>query len=243
MHPLSNDGALGDPPVESLATGSGAHSIQADQSNKFVFVPHIALIGEPPFEYIQERKGANAISQFQFNENTGRLTPNSPREVELRALTGPRHFCFHPTRNTLYTSDEQGSSVTAYRFHAYSGRLSAFQTISTVPEGYTGLNSCSQIQITSSGKFLYVPNRGHDGIAGFSVDDAGRLTAIGHEPMEPTAIAFSLDPESNFLFAAGTNSDSLKSYRIDGATGQLSLLETYSVGRRPRWVQFAKVGE
>ena len=47
-----------------------------------------------------------------------------------------------------------------------------FQTVPTLPEGYTERNSCSQIQITPSGKFLYAPNRGHNSIAGFAVDGA-----------------------------------------------------------------------
>jgi 6-phosphogluconolactonase (cycloisomerase 2 family) len=45
--------------------------------------------------------------------------------------------------------------------------------------------------------------------------------------------AFGLDSTGTFLFSAGTASGRLASYRIDGATGALSPLETYAVGRRP----------
>ena len=237
VHPLGNNGEVGGPPIESLETGAGAQAIQTDPSNKFAFVPHIALLSD-------ETLGANSISQFKFDEITGHLTPNSPPQVEPEERLGPRHFCFHPTKDIVYTSNEQGSSVTAYRFDTSAGTLSAFQTISSVPNGYTGENSCSQIQFTASGKFLYVPNRGHDSIAGFSVDaSTGRLTAIGQVLTEHHANCFSLDPEGKFVFAPGLDTNRLASYRIDGDKGQLTPLETYSVGRRPRWVLITKFGD
>jgi 6-phosphogluconolactonase len=182
-----------------LETAIGAHAIQTDPSNTFAFVPHI-----------DNRGGPNAIFQFKFDPNTGHLTPNSPPRVGQPTGTGPRHFCFHPSKDLLYFSNEQGSSVTGYNFDPANGTLSAFQTISTLPTGYEQSNTCSQIQISPSGKFLYAPNRGHNSIAGFSVDaSSGRLTAIGHVSTEERPSAFSLDPEGHFLFAAGSETDVL----------------------------------
>jgi 6-phosphogluconolactonase len=230
VHPLGADGAVGGPPIEWLETATGAHAMQTDPSNKFAFVPHIA------------GNGPNAIFQFRFDENTGHLTPNSPFKVEPESHLGPRHFCFHPTQNILYFSNEQGCSVTGYRLDTSAGTLSAFQTITTLPAGYAERNTCSQIQITPSGKFLYAPNRGHNSIAGFSVDVSGRLTAIGHVATEAVPSAFSLDPEGRFLFAAGSTSNRLASYRVNRETGALTPLETYAVGKRPMWVLMTRLG-
>jgi hypothetical protein len=36
-----------------------------------------------------------------------------------------------------------------------------------------------------------------------------------------------------YLFAAGTTSGRLASYRVDGETGALTPLDIYTVGRRP----------
>lgn len=231
VHPLGDDGAVGGPPIEWLETATGAHAMQTDPSNRFAFVPHIA------------GNGPNAIFQFMFDENTGHITPNSPLRVEPKEHWGPRHFCFHPTQDILYFSNEQGCSVTAYRLNTSKGTLSAIQTITTLPAGYTERNTCSQIQISSSGKFLYAPNRGHNSIAGFSVDQStGRLTAIGQVSTEPVPSSFSLDPEGKFLFAAGSESGRLASYRINGDTGELTPLETYAVGKRPMWVLITSLG-
>ena len=244
VHPIGDDGAVGDPPIEWLATDTGAHAIQTDPSNKFAFVPHIARISDNVLEPAKEVYGPNAIFQFRFDENTGRLTPNSPLRVKPEELLGPRHYCYHPTLDIVYFPNEQGCSVTGYRLDPSTGTLMAFQTISTVPEDYTGRNTCSQINISSTGKFLYVPNRGHNSIAGFSVDaSTGRLTAIGRVSTEAVPSALSLDPEDNFLFAVGSASGRLASYRINGDTGELTPLETYHVGQRPMWVLVTSLGD
>ncbi len=164
---------------------------------------------------------------------TGRLTPNSPFRVEPAERLGPRHYCFHPTQDLVYFSNEQGCSVTGYRLDRATGTLSAVQTVTTLPDGYTARNTCSQIHLTSSGQFLYVANRGHNSIAGFAVDAAtGRLSAIGHVPTEPVPSAFSLDPSGHFVFAAGSASGRLASYRVNGETGALTPLTTYAVGQQ-----------
>jgi 6-phosphogluconolactonase len=231
VHPLGEDGSVGDPPIEWLETATGAHAMQTDPSNRFAFVPHIA------------GNGPNAIFQFRFDEHTGHLTPNSPLRVEPEVPLGPRHYCFHPTQNLLYFSNEQGCSVTGYRLDTSAGTLLAFQTITTLPAGYSARNTCSQIQITPTGKFLYAPNRGHNSIAGFSVDgSSGRLTAIGHVATEAVPSAFSLDPEGNFLFVAGSESNRLAAYRVNRETGELTPLETYAVGKRPMWVLMTRLG-
>jgi 6-phosphogluconolactonase len=244
VHPIGSDGAVGSPPIEWLETATGAHAMQTDLSNQFAFVPHIASLNDNVLEPPKGIDGPNVIYQFRFDEHTGHLTPNAPLRVEPETRLGPRHFCFHPTQAVVYFSDEQGGSVTGYRLDASTGTLSAFQTITTLPEGYTGRNTCSQIQLSPSGNFLYVPNRGHNSIAGFSVDAAsGRLTAIGHVSTEAVPSAFSLDPEGHFVFAAGTASGRLASYRIHQETGGLTPLETYAVGNRPAWVLITRVGD
>ena len=243
VHSIRNDGSLNDPPIEWLETASAAHAIQTDRSNKFAFVPHIARLNDSVMQPPGDALGPNAIFQFRFDENTGRLIPNSPLKVEPEEFLGPRHFCFHPNLDVVYFTDEQGCSVTAYHLDSSTGTLSAIQTITTLPEGYSGRNTCSQIQISPSGKFLYAPNRGHNSIAGFSVDaSSGRLTAIGQASTEAVPSAFSLDPEGNFLFAAGSESGRLASYGVNSVTGELTPLETYSVGKRPMGVVMASLG-
>ena len=151
VHRFGDDGTLDPSPIEWRETGIGAHYVQTDASNRYAFVPHIAE---------GSQTGPNAIFQFRFDEATGRLTANTPDRAVPTSPEGPRHVCFNPNLDVLYSSNEQGCSVTAYRFDADAGTLSPFQTVPTLPEGFTERNTCSQIQITPSGRFLYAPNRG-----------------------------------------------------------------------------------
>ena len=159
VYPVGADGQLGGSPTESLTTADGAHAILTDRSNRFAYVPHIAYVQDNVLEPPKNIPGPNVIYQFRFDADTGRLTPNDPPVLEMDGFLGPRHYCFHPSLDVVYFSDEQGSSVTAYNMDS-EGRLSAFQTISTLPEGHTERNTCSQIQMAPDARFLFVPNRG-----------------------------------------------------------------------------------
>ena len=230
VHPIGADGSVGDPPIEWLATATGAHAMQTDSTNSYAFVPHIA------------GHGPNAIFQFKFDENTGHLTPNSPDKVEPEEFLGPRHFSFHPSLDVLYFSNEQDCSVTGYRLDTGNGTLSAFQTITTLPEGYTERNTCSQIQVSASGRFLYAPNRGHDSIACFSIDIAtGQLTGNGIVGSEARPNALCLGPEDRFLYSAGQESGRMASFSVNSDSGKLTPLETYPLGNAPVWVSIAEL--
>ena len=225
VHAIGADGVPLFPPVEWRYTAGGAHAILTDRSNRFAFVPHIA------------NRGPNEIFQFKFDESSGRLTANDPPRYSPQEYLGPRALAFHPSLDVVYFSDEQGSSVSAYNLDPSAGTLSPFQTISTLPEGYSDPNTCSQIQIAPSGRFLYAPNRGHHSVASFSVEaSTGRLTATGRVATEPVPRVFSLDPGGGFLFVAGQGSGRLASYQVAQDSGELTPLETYEGGNKPMWV-------
>ncbi|MGC2413251.1 MAG: lactonase family protein [Stellaceae bacterium] len=244
VHPLGAGGAVGAPSLDHRATATGAHAIATDPSNRFAFVPHIARLNDNVLEPPKDNPGPNMIMQFRFDAGTGRLTPNSPLRVEQAERVGPRHYCFHPNRDLVYFSNEQGCSVTCYRLDRASGTLAAEQTLTTLPEGYTARNTCSQIHLTPSGQFLYVANRGHNSIAAFALDPAsGHLISVGQVPTEAVPGAFALDPAGRFLVAAGTVSGRLASYRIHGASGRLTPLATYAAGQRPAAVMATRLGD
>src|SRR5262245_6604336 len=234
VHALGTDGAVRGPAVDRHNTAPGAHAILTDPSNRFAFVPHIARQNDNVLEPPKNIPGPNFIAQFRFDPASGRLSPNAPFKLEPSKPIGPRHYCFHPTRDLAYFSDEQGVSATAYRFDRTTGTLSAAEPTPSLPEGVTVRNTCSQIYLTPSARFLYVGNRGHNSIAGFTVDPAtGRLTPAGHAATEAVPTAFGLDSTGSFLFAAGTASGRLASYRVNGETGALSPLKIDTVGQRP----------
>ena len=228
VHPIGKDGIVTGPATEFFDTARGVHSVLTDPSNKYVYLPHIAVVGP------------NLILQFKFDEKTGHLTPNIPDRVVPAEPIGPRDFCFHPKLNIVYFGNEEGSNVTAYNFNRTNGTLSAFQTVSTIPDDFTAKNRCAEIHITKSGKCLYVANRGHNSMACFSIDAAGRLKSAGQVPCEAETRAFELDPEGNFLYAAGEKSNKLLAYRVNPETAELKLIETHTTGKGPWWISVVK---
>src|SRR5215813_1232593 len=245
VYPIAADGAVGAIAVDKQETAVGAHAIASDPSNRFAFVPHIARIQDNVLEPPKNNPGPNVILQYRFDAQTGRLAPNTPPRVEQGDLVGPRHYIHHPSLDIVYFSNEQGCSVTAYRLDSANGSLSSMQTISTLPAGHSERTTCSQIHLTPSGRFLYVGNRAPNAssIAAFAVDPAsGRLTSVGHAPTEAVPSAFCLDPAGRFLFAAGTASGRLASYRIDDNTGALSPLTVTAIGQRPAAVLATRLG-
>jgi 6-phosphogluconolactonase len=227
--PIEKDGRLGEATAVVQHRGSGgdpqrqeaphAHSILASPDGRFVFAADLGL---------------DRILIYRLDDGKGTLEPNDPPAARVKAKAGPRHFAFHPAGRWAYVINELDSTVTAFAFDAGRGELRELQTLSTLPDGFRGNNSCADLHVAPSGRFLYGSNRGHDSIALFEIDAAtGRLKAAGHEPTQgKTPRNFALDPVGAFLYAANQDSDSVVTFRVDARTGRLAA--TGQVTRVPR---------
>lgn len=222
VHPIGHDGLVGPMPAAQVDTARGAHCIHTDGSNRYAFLPHVMPV--------------NRIIRFAFDQAVGTLTELTHPLVEVPGEVGPRHYVYHPTLDMVYVSNEQGSSVTAYALDAQFGQLDALQTLSTLPEGWQGKNTCAQIHLDPTGRFLYVSNRGHDSIAMYAVaPDTGKLRALGQQPTEPTPRAFNFGPYGKYLYVTGQGSNRLAAYGVRD-DGRLSALGTVQLGSMPMWV-------
>jgi 6-phosphogluconolactonase len=228
VHKISVDGKIEPETLQSVPTAKNAHCILTDAENRLAFVPHT---------------GPNRIFQFCFDPAQGLLTPSSEAALLADEGAGPRHIFFHPKQPWAYTSNELGSSVTAYRIDREQGGLVRLQSLSTLPAGFGQQNTCSDVEVTPDGHYVLVGNRGHDSIARYSIDaKTGTLTALGQTPTEKTPRSFNVDPSSQYVIAAGQGSGKLAIYRI-GTMGELKLLSTVPVGKSPSWVQTLRLGD
>ncbi len=101
--------------------------------------------------------------------------------------------------------------------------MQELQTISTLPAGFKGENTCADIHVHRSGKFLYGSNRGHDSIAVFSIDGKGKLALVDNVSTQGKIPRnFGIDPTGKFLIAANQDSDNVVVFRIDPASGKLT---------------------
>ena len=217
--PILPDGSLGEASCVIQHQGSGvnrqrqegphAHSINVDAANRYAFAADL---------------GIDKVMVYRLDLATGRLIPADPPFVSVPQGAGPRHFAVHPAKPYAYVINELDSTLTVFDYETGSGSLRPIQTLSTLPAGFAGRNSCADIHVHPSGAFVYGSNRGHDSIAIFAVDPgSGRLTPAGHQSTqgkEPRN--FAIDPSGAFLLAANQDSGSVVVFRIDRGTGRFA---------------------
>lgn len=201
-----------------------AHMIHADPSGRFVLSTDL---------------GMDRIFVWRFDSGRGNLSPNDPPFVSLPPGDGPRHFIFHPNGRWLYSVQEEGSTVVLWDYDAESGRLSARQTVSSLPGGFAGTNFPSEIRISQDGRFVYAANRLHDSIARFFIGERGNLSFAGETwTRGDYPRSFSIDPTGTFLYSCNQRSDAIAAFRVDRATGELSFTGQYTAVGTPAIIIF-----
>ncbi len=132
------------------------------------------------------------------------------------------------------------SSVTAFSYDRAKGALTGLQTIANLPEDYTGVDNSAEIDIDTSGKFLYASNRGHDSITVYKIDSKkGILTTVERVSTQgKTPRGFKIDPSGRYLLAGNQDSGSVIVFSRNAATGRLTPTgQTVNVGS-PVCIQF-----
>lgn len=211
---IRNDGTLEESsrfvvPVDPDNAPSWLHSANFSPDNKIVAIAD---------------KGRDKVWLNSLDQRTGQLVPHAQQFVQVEKGSGPRHAQWSADGRFLYVINELSNDVAVVARNPSRDRYNVIQTISTLPENYSGETSyCADLHLHPNGNFLYGSNRGHNSIAMFGVDKAtGILTSLGQEPTRGTYPRnFSIDARGNFLYAANQNSSNITSYRI-GADGRLA---------------------
>lgn len=179
-----------------------AHSVMVGPQGRFVFAADL---------------GIDKLMVYSLDTEKGKLEPHTTPWIELPAGAGPRHLAFHPQGSYAYLMNELNATITAFAYHREEGTLQSIQTVPTLPADFHGENTCADIHVHPSGKFLYGSNRGHDSIVIFSVDpQTGKLELLAYEPTQgKTPRNFAIDPSGTFLLAANQDSDTIITFRIE----------------------------
>jgi len=215
--PIKNDGSLGEATSffqhqgksvnAQRQQGPHAHGVTFDPAEKFAFVPDL---------------GTDKIMIYRLDARAAKLTPNDPPAASLPPGSGPRHLAFHPNGRFAYAVNELASTVTVFAFDEARGSLTERQTISTLPDGFSGNSTTAEIAVHPRGKFLYVSNRGYDSIAAFGIARNGTLKRLDHVSTQgKTPRHFAIDPTGEWLWAGNQGTDTLVLFRIDPKAGTL----------------------
>src|SRR5215212_5033529 len=172
VNPVGADGKVGEP-VQVIPTARNAHAIRTDNTNRFVFVPHL---------------GTDQVFQFVFDEKTGRLTANTPPVLQLKQGTGPRHLIVSGDNRFVYLLNELTGAVTTLSLDANTGSLKELDSASALPadtklgpgapRGAVGVPGqaprntdndiwASDLHLTPNGRFLYAAERTSSTLAHF----------------------------------------------------------------------------
>ncbi len=201
-----------------------AHMIQADPSGRFVL--HVDL-------------GLDKIYIWKFDDKNGVLTASKQPSVSLPPGDGPRHFHFHPNARWFYSIQEEGSTIVLFDYDTREGKLTPRQTISTLPPEFAGSNFCSEILVSTDGKFVYAGNRLHDSIGIFSIGPNGKLTFVGEQWTRGNyPRSFNFDPTGRFLYCCNQRADSVAVFRVNRETGQLKFTNHYAAVGNPSMITF-----
>ncbi|MBX9652247.1 lactonase family protein [bacterium] len=204
-----------------------AHMIQADPAGKFVI--HVDL-------------GLDQIFIWKFDDQKGTLSPAATPSVSLPPGDGPRHFHFHPNGKWFYSIQEESSTLVVFDYDSSNGKLSARQTISTLPPHFVGSNFCSEVLVSPNGRFVYAGNRLHDSIGIFNIGPTGELTYKGEEwTRGDYPRSFNFDPTGRFLYCCNQRADSIAVFEVDDQTGGLSFTGEYVPVGNPSIIVFVNL--
>jgi 6-phosphogluconolactonase len=216
--PLGADGSMGTPRVVTH-TGKGPHPSRQTQSH----VHSTYFTPDGRFAIVCDL-GLDRVYTYRIDREAVALVAGSPPFVSSAPGAGPRHFAFGKGGAHAYVINELDSTVAAYDFQASNGGLTPRQSVSVLPEGYKGDATAAEVQVHPSGRFAYGSGRGPDTIAVFAVDE--KSGALSHVEIVPCGgkgpRSFSLSPGGDWLVCAHQDSDTLCSFRVDGATGRLA---------------------
>ena len=95
VNPIGADGVV-QTATQTIATQPNAHCIITDPTNKYVL--HTSL-------------GGDVVYQQKFDAKTGKLTPNDPPTVSVKAKAGPRHLAFSSNKKFVYLLNELDASI------------------------------------------------------------------------------------------------------------------------------------
>ena len=176
-------------------SGSHGHMIGMDPSGKYV---------------IGDDAGRDQIFVWTL-DGGGKL-----HQVSVtKTLPGsaPRHFVFSPDGKILYQLQEQDSRLQSYDFN--NGMLTVRgSSIFTLPDGYQGSNTTSELLINTSGTRLYAANRMQDSIATIAAGK-GSITRIANTHTganNPRSLA--LNPNGKFVYSLNQGGHNVVTFRI-----------------------------
>ncbi len=218
---LQADGRVGD--VRGVITHEGTRGPRRDRQE----APHphsVTLSPDNRFAYVADL-GLDRVFVYRIDLDTATLVPATPAYFTTAAGAGPRHAAFSTDGGALHVLNELNNTLATWRYDEANGALELLETSSTLPEGFEGQNTTSEVRVHPKGRFVYAANRGHDSVAVFArKSDTPLLERVEIVPCGGVSPRnFALTPDGRWLLCAHQRSASLALFRVDADSGRLEL--------------------
>lgn len=230
VNPINQDEQLGGV-QQVVQTARHAHAVHASPDNAFVFVSCL---------------GDDKIMQYQFDNQTGTLTPNTPVTVAAPAGSGPRHFLFSPSGEYVYVLGETTGNVACYHYNSATGLLELLAEVPALPwskfEGIAVENKrkiwATDIHISPDGRFLYLSEVTKSIVSVLAINVNNGLPSYqGYVEVENHPRGFNLTKDGKYLIVAGTQDEHIGLYKLDCKTGFPVKVSQALTAQGANWVE------
>jgi 6-phosphogluconolactonase len=164
--------------------------------------------------------GTDQVYQYKFNASSGVLAAaTAPYVSPDMSGSGPRHIAFHPDRLFAYVINELANTIDVFTYDSQAGQLTALvQSISTLPDGFSGSSEAAEILVTPNGKYVYASNRGYDSIVGYYVNPLSTDFHLKRISFTTERIStprnFAIDPNGRFLLVGCSTTNEIVTFDI-----------------------------
>ena len=170
--------------------------------------PHMTIHNPRLHTYYVSDLGLDRVHQLKLDTTLGLLVNADIAYFSCEPGSGPRHMAIDKSSANLYVINELNSTASVYNI--LSDTVTAKQSVSTLPEGYTEKSYCADIHLSRSGKKIYGSNRGHNSIVTFRVGIDGTLSEPSHSNCGGNwPRNFSLSPSGKIFLVANQRSNEI----------------------------------
>jgi 6-phosphogluconolactonase (cycloisomerase 2 family) len=204
-------------------------------ASTFGFTPiRGAIAPSGKFLYVANSNSASVTGYAVDSSGSLTLIPGSPKKVG----NGPTWVAIDPAGKFLYVANLEDGTFSGFTIDGTSGAL---QTMGGSPFGVSTTTSTviplSSLVVDASGKYLYITalNSGNN-VYGFSIDGTSGVptAAVGNPVAAGSNPSFIVnDTTGGLIFVGNQTSNSLSGFKIDPATGLLTLISTTTTGTVP----------
>jgi len=208
---VDGTGKIGEPTATISKEGKGTIMPQQSQSHPQSAVPS----RDGRFLYVSDL-GLDQIFIYEFNVTNGSLVPASHPFIRTIPGAGPRSFEFSADGSLAYSSEEIASSICCYEVNRQDGSLRLLQRLPTLPPAFYGENATADVHLAGEDKFVYVSNRGYNGLSMYKSSGNGKMKSIGYmATVGERPQTFLPEPKGSFMLVGNRDSNEVNIFTIE----------------------------